>query len=140
MPPAVAGSCECCGREFTSRNKLFKHINAPGGCSGVACAGAPDGPSAEAEQPAGAPAGERRVAELLAELTAVQGGVLEASRAGVLLTRFHYKLLRGYQRERATATAAADAAAGGGSDSHGPDCNFEIGLRARTACSIAGRL
>jgi hypothetical protein len=42
----------------------------------------------------------RRAAQVLAQLVADQGGVLEAARAGELLTRFHPELWSSYRRER----------------------------------------
>ena len=91
---AAMGSCEKCGCDFPSRNKLFKHIKQ--GC----------GAGADAET-AGAGAGtgsavstELQLAQLVAKLAAEQGGVLEAARVGVLLSTYHTELLKRYQRER----------------------------------------
>ena len=113
-------SCEKCGREFPSRNKLFKHLKNPLGCEGSADAataaagptGAGDDGAGAAQSSAGAADGGLELAQVTARLTAEQGGVLQASYAGELLSRYHGNLLRRYQRTLGTAGNGTQDAAG----------------------------
>ena len=91
-------SCERCGREFASRNKLFKHLKNPLGCAASASGGAAESATAPADAPEHAADTSLQLAELLARLAAEQGGMLQAASAGELLSRYHGSLLRHYQR------------------------------------------
>lgn len=110
-------TCDRCGRDFASRNKLFKHLKNPLGCAeadGPAAPAATTGDAApaaagtEAASTAAADGG-LELAQLVARLTAEQGGVLQAAYAGELLSRYHGGLLRRYQRTLGAAGAAAGA-------------------------------
>ena len=115
-------SCEKCGREFPSRNKLFKHLKNPLGCEGGAASAAPAAGAAAAadDVAAAAPAaataaavdGGLELAQVTARLAAEQGGVLQAAYAGELLSRYHGSLLRRYQRTLGTAGNGTQDAAG----------------------------
>jgi hypothetical protein len=101
-------SCEGCGAEFPSRNKLFKHLQQ--GCAVQAEAAAADDDAAVMGGGSSAPVStELQMAQLVARLTAQQGGVMEAARVGVLVSTYHAALLKRYHRERegvATATGS----------------------------------
>ena len=100
-------SCERCGAEFTSRNKLFKHLKR--GCASEL----PEAHAGTTEPGGGSSADtELQLAQLVARLTAQQGGVMEAARVGVLLSTYHAALLKRYHRER-----EGVAAGSGGADS-----------------------
>ena len=88
-------SCECCGAEFTSRNKLFKHLKR--GCASEV----PEAHVGTTELGRGSSVDtELQLARLVARLTAQQGGVMEAARVGVLISTYHAALLKRYHRER----------------------------------------
>lgn len=97
-------TCERCGAQFSSRNKLFKHLK-------CGCASSPgelgSDVVATGSSSLSSPNTECQLAQLVARLTAQQGGVMEAARAGVLLSTYHGALLKRYRREREGSMAAA---------------------------------
>ena len=115
-------TCEKCGRDFPSRNKLFKHLKNPIGCEATGSTSttspasggehAADNFAADSTGDDSAAGISLQLARLVARLAAEQGGILQAASAGELLSRYHGNLLRRYQRSLGTTTdGAQDAAA-----------------------------